>query len=40
MLAKWLGISQLRLARIEDLASIPSQAVLNRYAEGLGINLK
>lgn len=35
MLAKRLDISQ-----IEDLMSIPSQAVLDQYAEGLGITLK
>lgn len=39
-LAKRLGMSQPQLAKIEKLSSIPSLKTLNRYAEGLGYEIK
>ncbi|HJG68183.1 MAG TPA: helix-turn-helix transcriptional regulator [Staphylococcus ureilyticus] len=39
-LAKRLGMSQPQLAKIENLSSIPSLKTLNRYAKGLGYEIK
>lgn len=38
--AKKIGMSQPQLAKIESLSSIPSLKTLNRYAEGLGLEVK
>lgn len=38
--AKKIGMSQPQLAKIENLSSIPSLKTLNRYAEGLGLEVK
>lgn len=39
-LAKRMGMSQPQLAKIENLDSTPSLKTLNRYAKGLGYEMK
>lgn len=38
--AKKIGMSQLQLAKIESLGSMPSLKALSRYAKGLGYKMK
>lgn len=38
--AKKIGMSQPQLAKIESLDSMPSLKTLNRYAKGLGYEMK
>lgn len=38
--AKKISMSQPQLAKIENLSSIPSLKTLNRYAKGLGFEVK
>jgi len=38
--AQQIGMSQPQLAKIEHLDSMPSLATLNRYAHGLGLEIK
>ena len=38
--AKKIGMKQSQLSKIETLTSIPSLATLNRYADGLGFDMK
>lgn len=38
--AKRVGMTQPQLAKIENLDSIPTLATLNKYAAGLGLQIK
>ncbi|MGF2384968.1 helix-turn-helix domain-containing protein [Lentilactobacillus otakiensis] len=38
--AKRIGMKQPQLAKIERLDSLPSLSTLNRYAKGLGLEIK
>ncbi|GEO46998.1 helix-turn-helix domain-containing protein [Companilactobacillus kimchii] len=39
-LAKRIGMKQPQLAKIERMESTPSLATLNRYAQGLGLEIR
>jgi transcriptional regulator with XRE-family HTH domain len=39
-LGKRIGMAQSRIAKIESLDSTPSLETLNRYAHGLGLEIK
>lgn len=38
--AKRINMTQLQLAKIENLDSTPTLATLNKYAKGLGLEIK